>query len=195
MVMIDFTKLIELYISRKNKYLKSEERAKRRIEYFKDISDIDADVNMSLDERRARKNSAAQKLTGTGLVSQEIVDYYYRHSDFINFETIAPIVGFWEQVLVKEYDEQDRIIKLWLDTRMYSKEIGMSIFSLIFFTALFFLLIRFSNTFINFMADSFYLSKSFFGVVYLILISPLFFMLLFLLYIFINLIDLKRLVK
>ena len=193
--MIDFTKLLELYISRKDKYLKSDERAKRRSEYFKEISEIESDTKMSSEEKRARKNSAAQKLTGSGLASQEIVDYYYRHSDFINFETIAPIVGFWEQILIKKYDEQNRIIKLQLDTKKYFKEIGLSIGSTIIFIFVFFLSIKFGNTFVNFMVTNLHLSKSFFGILYLILISPLFFMSLFMLYLFLNLSDLNRLVK
>ena len=193
--MIDFTKLIELYISRKDRFSKSETRANRRKEYFKEISEINSEKEMSLDEKRARKNSAAQKLTGNGLASQELVDYYFRHPDFINFEVIAPIVGFWEQVLIKIYDEQGKIIKLQLNKTKYSKELAMAIFSLTFFAFIYLALLHLGNSFINYMVANFYLSKSVLGIAYLILISPIFLMFLFMLYLFLNLTDLNRLVK
>jgi len=172
--MIDFTKLIELYISRKDKFSKSEDRAKRRTEYFNEISEINSDKEMSLEEKRARKNSAAQKLTGNGLASQELVDYYFRHPDFINFEVIAPIVGFWEQVLIKIYDEQGIIIKLQLNKTKYSKEVVMAISSLVIFAFFYLALLHLGNGFINYMVVNFYISKSVMGVAYLIFISPIF---------------------
>lgn len=193
--MIDLTKLIELYISRKDKFAKSADRAKRRFEYFSEVSEIDTNTDMSSEEKRARKNSAAQKLTGNGLASYELVDYYYRHPDFINFEVIAPIVGFWDQVLIKTTDENGRITKLDLDLKIYSKEIAMAIFSLIFFVMIFIVFLSLGNRFINYMVMNFYISKSVMGIAYLILISPVFFMFLFLFYWFLNLTDLKRLVK
>ena len=58
------------------------------------------------------KNSAAQKLTGSGLVTYELVDYYYKNPNFVNFEIIAPIVAFWDQTLIKTYDDKEQIIKL-----------------------------------------------------------------------------------
>jgi len=193
--MIDFTKLIELYISRKDKFSKSEDRAKRRTEYFNEISEINSDKEMSLEEKRARKNSAAQKLTGNGLASQELVDYYFRHPDFINFEVIAPIVGFWEQILIKIYDEQGKIVKLQLNKRKHSKEIAMATLSLIVFAFLFLVLLHLGNSIINYMVVNFYISKGVMGFAYLIFISPVFLMFLFMFYLFLNLTDLKRLVK
>lgn len=195
MLMIDFTKLIELYISRKDKFTKSEDRAKRRLEYFKEISSIKSNDAMSLDEKRARKNSAAQKLTGNGLASQDIVDYYFRHPEFINFEVVAPIVGFWDQVLIKTLDENGNILKLELNLKRYSKEVVMAIISLIFFAFTFLLLLSLGNGFINHIASNFYISKTVVGIAYLIAISPLLLMFLFLFYLFLNLTDLKRLVK
>lgn len=194
-VMIDFTKLIELYISRKDKFAKSDDRAKRRNNYFNEISEIDTSKEMTLEEKRARKNSAAQKLTGNGLASQELVDYYFRHPDFINFEIIASIVGFWDQVLIKTTDENGRITKLDLNLKTYSKEVAMAISSMIFFAFVFLVLMSVGNLFINYMVVNFYISKSVMGIAYLILISPIFFMFLFILYLFLNLTDLKRLVK
>ena len=193
--MIDFTKLIELYISRKDKFIKSDDRAKRRNVYFSEISEIEKSTEMSLEEKRARKNSAAQKLTGNGLASQELVDYYFRHPDFINFEMIAPIVGFWDQVLIKTMDDNGRITKLDLNLKIYSKEVVMAISSMIFFAFIFLTLLTLGNWFINYMAMSFYISKSIMGVAYLILISPIFFMFLFIFYLLLNLTDLRRLVR
>lgn len=193
--MIDFTKLIELYISRKDSFAKSENRANRRKEYFKEISEINSEKEMSVDEKRARKNSSAQKLTGNGLVSHELVDYYFRHPSFINFEVVAPIVGFWDQVLIKIYDENGSIIELQLNKAKYSKELAMAIFSIIFFAFVYLVLLNLGNSFINYMVGNFYLSKSFLSVTYLVVISPIFLMFLFMLYLLLNLMDLKRLVK
>lgn len=193
--MIDLTKLLELYISRKDKFAKSEDRAKRRLEYFSEISGIESDTEMSSDEKRARKNSAAQKLTGNGLASYDLVDYYFRHPDFINFEVIAPIVGFWDQVLIKTTDENGRIAKLDLNKKAYFKEVTIGILSFIIFTLIFLVLISLGNGFINYMVSNFYISKSILGIVYLILISPFLFFPLFMFYLFLNLTDLKRLVK
>lgn len=193
--MIDFTKLIELYISRKDKFVKSDDRAKRRVDYFKEISEIEASAEMSREEKRARKNSAAQKLTGNGLASQELVDYYFRHPDFINFEIIAPIVGFWDQVLIKIHDEKGKIIELRLNKTKYSKEVAMAICSLILFAFFFLGLLHLGSGFIDYMSNNFYISKGVMGVAYLVLISPIIFMFLFLFYLFLNLTDLKRLVK
>ena len=193
--MIDLTKLLELYISRKDQFSKAEARAERRLKYFKEILEIDANNEISIEEKRARKNSAAQKLTGNALTSQELVDYYYRHPDFINFEVIAPIVGFWDQVLIKATDESGRITKLDLNIKTYSKEVMMAIASMIVFTFIFLVLLSFGNGFVNYMVSNFYISKSILGIVYLILISPFLFMSLFMFYLLLNLTDLKRLVK
>jgi len=193
--MIDLTKLIELYINRKDKFKKLEERGKRRVNYFKEIAEIDADKDITLEEKRARKNSAAQKLIGNGLATQELVDYYFRHPEFVNFEIIAPIVGFWDQVLIKIYDEDRKIIGLQLNQKLYFKELTMAVSSLILFAFIFIALIYFGNGFINFMAANFYISKSILGVAYLVLVSPIFLMFLFMVYLFLNLTDLKRLVK
>lgn len=193
--MIDLTKLIELYISRKDKFAKSEDRARRRLEYFSEISEIESNKDMSSDEKRARKNSAAQKLTGNGLASYDLVDYYFRHPNFINFEVIAPIVGFWDQVLIKTTDENERITKLDLNMKTYSKEVAMALFSLTFIAFIFLVCISLGGRFINYMAVNYYMSKSVIGIGYLILISPIFCFWLLLFYWFLNLTDLKRLVK
>lgn len=193
--MIDITKLIELYISRKNKFVKSEERANRRNEYFNEINQIEAQASMSLEEKKARKNSAAQKLTGNGLTSHELVDYYYRKQDFINFEIIAPIVGLWDQVLIKIYDEDGTLIELQLNKRKYAKELVLAIVSLIFFAFIFLLLLAIGKGFIEYFAGNFFINKSVMGISYLVFISPVLGMFLFILYLLLNLTDLKRLVK
>lgn len=193
--MIDFTKLIELYISRKDRFVKSDDRAKRRADYFKEISEIEASAEMSQEEKRARKNSAAQKLTGNGLASQELVDYYFRHPDFINFEIIAPIVGFWDQVLIKAIDDDGKITKLELDPKAYRKEVGLASGSLLMTSLFFLLLFNWGSGFINFMANNYYLGKGVVGIAYLVLISPVLMLFMFVFYLLLNLLDLKRLVK
>jgi len=64
-----------------------------------------------------------------------------------------------------------------------------------FFAFTFLLLLSLGNGFINYIASNFYISKTVVGIAYLIAISPLLLMFLFLFYLFLNLTDLKRLVK
>lgn len=67
--MIDLMKAIELFINRKDKFKKAEERATRREVFFKEIAELDNNESLDEDRKRAMKNSAAQKLTGSGLVT------------------------------------------------------------------------------------------------------------------------------
>ena len=149
---------------------------------------------MSKEEKRARKNSAAQKLTGNGLASQELVDYYFRHPDFINFEIIAPIVGFWDQILIKTIDD-GKITRLEIDLKAYRKEVGLASGSLLIISLIFLLLLNWGSGFIHFMANNYYLGKGVAGIAYLVFISPVFMLFMFVFYLLLNLTDLKRLVK
>ncbi|MCK4107915.1 hypothetical protein [Acinetobacter radioresistens] len=193
--MIDFTKLLELYISRKDKFKKAEERLKRREVFFEEILAIEKNTNLSWNQKRVMKDSAAQKLTGNGLATYEFVDYYCRHPDFINFEIISPMVAFWDQTLIKTYDDEKKIIKLEFNTIVYWKEKIFSFLScaLLFFAIFFFG--NYGNTIINFISSNFYISSEVIGIAYLAFILVLVGIFFFFTFLFLTLLDLKRLVK
>ncbi|QQC82813.1 hypothetical protein I9054_011220 [Acinetobacter bereziniae] len=193
--MIEITKLIELYINRKDKFKKADERLSRRQEYFKGIELIEANKDLNSNEKRALLNSAAQKLTGSGLVTFEFADYYLRHPSFINFEIISPMVAFWDQMLIKTYDEKQKIIKLEINRVKYVKEIASALFSSLFMAIVIFIFVRNGNQIINYLSDNFYVSKSFLGLAYLLFILLLVGLFILFNFIFLTLSDLKRLVK
>ncbi|ATZ63692.1 hypothetical protein [Acinetobacter bereziniae] len=193
--MIEITKLIELYINRKDKFKKADERLSRRQEYFKEIQLIEANKDLNSNEKRALLNSAAQKLTGSGLVTFEFADYYLRHPSFINFEIISPMVAFWDQMLIKTYDEKQKIIKLEINRVKYVKEIASALFSSLFMAIVIFIFVRNGNQIINYLSDNFYVSKSFLGLAYLLFILLLVGLFILFNFIFLTLSDLKRLVK
>ncbi|WP_312586420.1 hypothetical protein [Acinetobacter sp.] len=193
--MIDITKLIEIYISRKDKFKKAEERLKRREAYFEEISAIEKNQNLDPYQKRAMKNSAAQKLAGSGLATYEFVDYYCRHPDFINFEVISPMVAYWDQTLIKTYDEGERIVKLEFNKKAYWKEMIFSFISWLFvLVGLIFFAIQ-ANVIINLISSNYYINKNIVGIAYLIFILGLVGITLFFGFLFLTLLDLKRLVK
>jgi hypothetical protein len=141
------------------------------------------------------RNSAAQKLTGNGLATYEFVDYYCRHPNFINFEIISPMVAFWDQTLIKTYDDEKRIIKLEFNNWEYKKERIMCFLTCVFLLLGIFFFLRNGNTFINYISSNFYVSQSIVGIAYLIFILGFVWLFLFFGYLLLTLIDLKRLVK
>ncbi|EXE15319.1 hypothetical protein J559_0891 [Acinetobacter sp. 983759] len=190
-----FLKLIELYIGRRDKFKKAGERLIRREQFFKDIDAIDSNTLIDEDRKRAMKNSLAQIITGSGLVTYELVDYYYRNPHFINFERIAGIVGFWDEVLIKEYDEDRRIIKLRLNRKKFIFEktlLGMSVFFTFCFTV--FALVG-SKELNYFFVNTFYLNQNLVGIILVITCLSLMVFTISLLIMFLALCDLKRLVK
>lgn len=193
--MIELTKLIELYLNRKDKFKKAEERLKRREVYFEEIASIEKNQNLDSDQKRAMKNSAAQKLTGSGLATYEFVDYYSRNPNFINFEILSPMVAFWDQTLIKTYDDEKRIIKLELNRKAYWKEKILSFFSCASLGLGIFFLTKYGHVFINLISSNFFISSQIIGIAYLIFILGLIGLLLFFGFLFLTLIDLKRLVK
>lgn len=188
-------KLIEIFINRKDKYKKAEERSKRREMYFDEITSIENNHNLDANQKRALKNSAAQKLTGSGLATYEFLDYYYRHPDFINFEILSPMVAFWDQTLIKTYDNENRIIKLEFNESAYWKELFFAFLSCIFLLAGLIFFAKQGNAIINFISSNYYINTNIIGVAYLIFILGLIGITLFFGFLFLTLLDLKRLVK
>lgn len=197
MVMIDLSKVLEIWISRKDKFKKAEDRATRREDFFKEIKLIETEAKEGLDQSivRARKNSAAQKLTGSGLVTYEYVDYYLRNPNFINFELITPMVAFWEDTIEKTYDAENRVIKIEIKTWTYRKELLFCFLACVLYFFMIWLTLNVGHGTIKYLAYSLHLSESLVGLVYSVI--PLFFfcLLIFFGFLFLTLIDLQRLVK
>ncbi|MEJ5034908.1 hypothetical protein WH243_14695 [Acinetobacter sp. MYb177] len=192
---MDFLKLLELYLNRKDKFKKVEERAERRKAYFKEISEIDGNTEIPINQKKAFKNSAAQKLTGSMLVNFALVDYYSKHPDFNNFDVIAPLVAFWDDALIKTYDQNLDLVKLEIDPVAYKKEsrnLKATICLLIFASLYFFIA---SNSMINYFSTNFYISQSIVGIVYILLTLVIVGLIFFIVTLHLTLVDLKRLVK
>lgn len=168
--MSDFLiKLIEIFLNRKDKFKKADERYARRVEFFEKVQSIKEDNDLSEEARRALLDSAAQKLTGSPRVTYEVVDYYIRNKEFINFEVIAPSVWFWDESIKKSYDSESKLINIELDQHGYKKEkkyLGFSVFVMFLITVYFLLL---GHKMVNFLAGSFYVSKSILGPIFLLI--------------------------
>lgn len=163
--MIDLIKLIELFFGRKDKFKKAEDRFLRRKDFFKDVKEIQDDKTTSDEVKRALLNSAAQKLTGSPRSTYELVNYYFHHKSYINFEAVAPAVWFWEDSISKTYDENNKLIKVEINKEGFSKEqrnLKIS-FYFLFFVTIYFLI--FGNSIINYFAKSFFISENIIGTV------------------------------
>ncbi|WP_312049214.1 hypothetical protein [Acinetobacter courvalinii] len=158
-------KLIELFMGRKDKFKKAEDKFLRRKEFFKDVKEIQEDKTTSDVEKRALLNSAAQKLTGSPRSTYEIVNYYLNHKSYVNFEAVAPSVWFWEESVTKTYDDDNQLIKIEIDKNGFKKERRNLRFSFYFlFSATMYFLI-FGNLMANYLANNFYMSKQITGLV------------------------------
>ncbi|WP_212511405.1 hypothetical protein [Acinetobacter seifertii] len=132
--MLDFLwKVIELFINRKNKFQKVKDVLERKKEFFREVARIDEDENLDEHEKRALKNALAQVLCGSRTVNYDLVDYYLRNKNFRNFEIISPLVAFWEDALIKEYDKDGRLTLISIDTESYKRE-KRNIFSILLCT-------------------------------------------------------------
>ncbi|MCH7333850.1 hypothetical protein [Acinetobacter modestus] len=195
--MIDLGKLLEIWISRKDKFKKAEDRAKRREDFFNEIKLIEAEAKDGLDQSivRAKKNSAAQKLTGSGLVTYELVEYYLRHPNFINFEILSPMVGFWENVILKTYDEENKLIKIEIKRSAYRKELFLCFATCIFYFFIIWLLLQVAHGTIKYLAYNLHISESLVGMIYSVVPLLFFCLIVFFSFLFLTLLDLERLVK
>lgn len=158
-------KLIEVLLGRKDKFKKAEDRFLRRKEYFKDVKEIQDDLTTSDEVKRALLNSAAQKLTGSPRSTYELVNYYFNHKSYVNFEAVAPSVWFWEESVSKVYNENNELIKVEINQNGFKKErrnLRIS-FYFLFFATIYFLI--FGNLMANYIAKNFYISNQITGLV------------------------------
>ncbi len=169
--MIDLIKLIEIFLGRKDKFRKAEERYQRRIEFFKNVKEIKEDDSTTEEVKRALLNSAAQKLTGSSRSTYELVNYYFHHKSYVNFEAVAPSVWFWEDSISKIYDDTNELVKVEINKKGFNKEqrnLRIS-FYFLFFVTIYFLI--FGNSIINYLAKSFFISKNIVGIVLICMFS------------------------
>ncbi|MFG0589048.1 hypothetical protein ACF8D3_13570 [Acinetobacter sp. YQ_14] len=172
--MIDLIKLIELFISRKDKFKKADERYERRIEFFSKVKLINEDETLSPEIRKALLDSAAQKLTGSPRGGYEIVEYFINTKKFINFEIVAPSVWFWDESIEKVYDENQKLIDIKLNEKGFKKEMLYLGFTIFFFFTITIFFILSGNNLINLIDANIYIGKQILGF-FLVLIILFFF--------------------
>lgn len=188
-------KAFELYLNRKDKFIKAEERLKRRLTFFEEVKKLENNNDLDEQEKRAIRNSLAQIVCGSRLVDYELVEYYYRHKKFRNFEVIVPIVAFWDESIVKEYDSSGKIELIKIEEKKYRAEKTNSISSLVFIFGIAILFILFYQRVIDafvrvFHMDS-YIALYVCGALFLLIN----FLVLFAIYGVLTVFDLRRLIE
>ena len=188
-------KAFELYLNRKDKFIKAEERLKRRLTFFEEVKKLDESNDLDEHEKRAIRNSLAQIVCGSGLVDYELVEYYQKNKNYRNFEVIAPIVAYWDESITKEFDETGKIKQIQINEKKYAEEKRNMIASTAF---LFFLVLLFLNRYeqiINALVSTFhmdsYIVLYFCGALFMIITFLAFFAFYGVMVVF----DLRRLVK
>lgn len=188
-------KAFELYLNRKDKFLKAEERLNRRLTFLEEVKKVNANNNLDEHEKRAIRNSLAQIICGNRLVDYDLVDYYYRNKNFRNFEVIAPIVAFWDESIIKEYDELGRIRSLKIDEKKYSQEKRNTAFILSYMFLVAILFIIFYQRVINIFVSTFHMDSYIALYVCGTLFLLINFLVLFAIYGVLTVLDLRRLIE
>lgn len=188
-------KIFELYLNRKDKFTKANERLERRLNFLNQVKEINANEQIDANEKRAIKNGLAQIVCGSRLVDYDLVDYYYRNKKFRNFEVIAPLVAYWDESIIKEFDEAGILKKIIIDEKKYKVEKQNMISTCIFFLIMNLIIFIFYQGFIGFFVNIFhmdpYVSLYLCGILFL----SVTFLVFFTFYGILTLYDLRRLVR
>lgn len=188
-------KAFELYLNRKDKFIKAEERLKRRLTFFEEVKKLDENNDLDEHEKRSIRNSLAQIVCGSRLVDYELVEYYQKNKNFRNFEVIAPIVAFWDESIVKEYDSSGKLKLIKIHEKKYRSEKINSISSLFFIFSMAILFILFYQRVINAFVVTFhmdtYIALYVCGTLFLIITC----LVLFAFYGVMSVFDLRRLLE
>ncbi|WP_174492727.1 hypothetical protein [Acinetobacter sp. Marseille-Q1623] len=192
--MLNLERLLELYLNRKDSFKKAEERMKRREEFFEQIKKIDQMNDVTEDQKRALKNSASQALAGKASVNFELMDYYHKKPEFVNFEIIAPLVFIWLDLIDKNYIGTN-LRDLRLKKVKYYKELLILTSQNILFTLIFIVLIKYASNCITFISSAFLIGNTISSIGYLCFLGLWLALLLFFIYLWFSLLDLPRLLK
>lgn len=188
-------KAFELYLNRKDKFIKAEERLKRRLTFFEEVKKLDENNDLDEHEKRSIRNSLAQIVCGSRLVDYELVEYYQKNKKFRNFEVIAPIVAFWDESIVKEYESSGELKLIKIHEKKYRSEKINSISSLFFIFSMAILFILFYQRVINTFVVTFhmdtYIALYVCGTLFLIVTC----LVLFAFYGVMSVFDLRRLIE
>lgn len=188
-------KFFELYLNRKDKFTKASESLERRLKFLKEVKAIDENDEIDKNEKRAIKNSLAQIVCGSRLVDYDLVYYYYKNKSFRNFEIIAPLVAYWDESLIKEFDENSMLKKITIDEKKYTLEKRNMIgtFILFFMINIVFLLFyqKIINVFVTLFHMDSYIALYVCGSLFLLIT----FLVFFAFYGVLTLYDLRRLVR
>lgn len=189
--MIDLNKFLEIWISRKDKFKKADERANRRNDYFNEIKKIDSDTDLDEDQKRVLKDSAAQKLTGSSLVTHQFVSYFHRNNYSSNFEIIAATVAFWGSC-ISIYDLEDGYItRIEINNFNYWCNLFMCFITCSGLGVLLFFLVLNGGEVVNFLSTNYHISATIFGALYLGLVLLIFCISVFFFYLYTTLLEVK----
>ena len=188
-------KAFELYLNRKDKFIKAEERLKRRLTFFEEVKKLENNNDLDEQEKRVVRNSLAQIVCGSRLVDYELVEYYYRHKKFRNFEVIVPIVAFWDESIVKEYDSSGKIELIKIEEKKYRAEKTNSISSLVFISGIAIVFILFYQRVIDAFVQVFHMDSYIALYVCGALFLLINFLVLFAIYGVLTVFDLRRLIE
>ena len=188
-------KFFELYLNRKDKFTKANERLDRRLKFLNQVKEINVNEEIDDNEKRAIKNGLAQIVCGSRLVDYDLVDYYYRNKKFRNFEVIAPLVAYWDESIIKEFDEAGILKKIIIDEKKYKVEKQNMISTCIFFLIMNLIIFIFYQWFIGFFVKIFHMDPYVALYVCGVLFLSVTFLVLFTFYGILPLYDLRRLVR
>lgn len=188
-------KIFELYLNRKDKFTKANERLDRRLKFLNQVKEINANEQIDVNEKRALKNGLAQIVCGSRLVDYDLVDYYYRNKNFRNFEVIAPLVAYWDESIIKEFDEAGILKKIIIDEKKYKVEKQNMISTCIFFLIMNLIIFIFYQGFIGFFVNIFHMDPYVALYVCGVLFLSVTFLVFFTFYGILALYDLRRLVR
>ncbi|PVZ90084.1 hypothetical protein C9426_01520 [Serratia sp. S1B] len=187
-------KILVLFLERKSKFKRAEERLTRREEFFDGIKKID---NLDIEEyqKHARRNGLAQTLVGSRLVSYRLVDFVSRNKNIVNFETVSKDLAFWDTSLNIERDNDRNIIGITLNEDEYKKEKRMMLLTL-FFNICVFLYSLYTYKISLLWLENYLLIPDYIAKIFLLILSVLLMTTSFLLFISIMILfDLKRIVE
>jgi len=187
-------KIILLFLERKNKFKSAEDRYNRRAKYFDNLKII-TDLNINEFEKRALRNSAAQELAGSQLISYELMHYLLENKNITNFEIISKNLVLWDNCLDIIRNKNNQIVGISLNNKTYIKEkITMFFLSSFMVFFLFIFILTFKKN-VLWLQNAILLPEH---ISIIILISLFLLLLLFILFFYfitIMLFDLKRIVK
>lgn len=186
-----YLQLIEIFIRRKDKFNKAEDRARRRDKYFTEIKAIDQNPNFDEDQKRVLKDSAAQNLTGSSLVTHQFVNYFLRKNYSSNFEISAATVAFWGSCIYFYDLEDGYITRIEINKFNYWCNLFMCFITCSGLGVVLVLLVLNGGEAVNFLSTNYHISATIIGALYLGLVFLILCISVFFFYLYTTLLEVK----